>query len=152
MTTFAKDGRPSTLPPIRDLAARVRDGEDLHDIATQYGLPYQSLTSRFSQAGFVSTGETVQQAQRRELRAELEATRPRDEKWMLYGACAGTDPEAFYPERGGSTREAIKVCQRCPVRLECLDWALAKNERFGVFGGLSEQSRRKLQLEMEAAA
>ena len=53
-------------------------------------------------------------------------------------------PEAFFPEKGGSTREAKKVCVGCEVRSECLEYALANDERFGIWGGLSERERRKL--------
>jgi WhiB family redox-sensing transcriptional regulator len=64
--------------------------------------------------------------------------------WQERALCAQTDPEAFFPEKGGSTREAKKVCTRCDVRAECLEYALAHDERFGIWGGLSERERRKL--------
>ncbi|GIG29895.1 WhiB family transcriptional regulator [Cellulomonas marina] len=64
--------------------------------------------------------------------------------WQERALCAQTDPEAFFPEKGGSTREAKKVCVSCEVRAECLDYALANDERFGIWGGLSERERRKL--------
>ena len=64
--------------------------------------------------------------------------------WQERALCAQTDPEAFFPEKGGSTREAKKVCTSCEVRSECLDYALANDERFGIWGGLSERERRKL--------
>ncbi len=64
--------------------------------------------------------------------------------WQDRALCAQTDPEAFFPEKGGSTREAKKVCQSCDVKSECLDYALAHDERFGIWGGLSERERRKL--------
>ena len=64
--------------------------------------------------------------------------------WQDKALCAQTDPEAFFPEKGGSTREAKKVCSSCEVRAECLDYALAHDERFGIWGGLSERERRKL--------
>ena len=57
---------------------------------------------------------------------------------------AQTDPEAFFPEKGGSTREAKRVCSGCEVRTECLLWALENDERFGIWGGLSERERRRL--------
>ena len=53
-------------------------------------------------------------------------------------------PEAFFPEKGGSTREAKKICTGCEVRSECLSYALAHDERFGIWGGLSERERRRL--------
>lgn len=64
--------------------------------------------------------------------------------WMSQGLCAQTDPEAFYPEKGGSTKEAKAVCRRCPVTTECLEYALNTVDRFGIWGGLSERERRKL--------
>jgi WhiB family redox-sensing transcriptional regulator len=64
--------------------------------------------------------------------------------WQERALCAQTDPEAFFPEKGGSTREAKKVCIGCDVRGECLEYALANDERFGIWGGLSERERRKL--------
>ena len=67
-----------------------------------------------------------------------------DDQWQERGLCAQTDPEAFFPEKGGSTREAKKVCTGCDVRSECLDYALQNDERFGIWGGLSERERRKL--------
>lgn len=64
--------------------------------------------------------------------------------WQEQALCAQTDPEAFFPEKGGSTREAKKVCLGCTVKTECLEYALAQDERFGIWGGLSERERRKL--------
>ena len=67
-----------------------------------------------------------------------------DGGWQERALCAQTDPEAFFPEKGGSTREAKKVCLTCEVRDECLEAALFNDERFGIWGGLSERERRKL--------
>ncbi|WP_010524678.1 WhiB family transcriptional regulator [Nesterenkonia sp. F] len=64
--------------------------------------------------------------------------------WQVDALCAQTDPEAFFPEKGGSTRDAKKVCGACTVQQECLDYALANDERFGIWGGMSERERRKL--------
>ena len=64
--------------------------------------------------------------------------------WWFAGLCAQTDPELFFPEKGGSAREAKAVCARCPVRAQCLEYALAHDERYGVWGGLSERERHRL--------
>jgi WhiB family redox-sensing transcriptional regulator len=64
--------------------------------------------------------------------------------WQERALCAQTDPEAFFPEKGGSTREAKRVCTSCEVRAACLEYALSNDERFGIWGGLSERERRKL--------
>ena len=64
--------------------------------------------------------------------------------WQERALCAQTDREAFFPEKGGSTREAKRVCLSCDVRGECLEYALGHDERFGIWGGLSERERRRL--------
>nr|WP_221219292.1 WhiB family transcriptional regulator [Prauserella isguenensis] len=67
-----------------------------------------------------------------------------EQEWQERALCAQTDPEAFFPEKGGSTREAKRICQGCEVKDDCLEYALAHDERFGIWGGLSERERRKL--------
>lgn len=69
--------------------------------------------------------------------------------WREQALCAQTDFEAFFPEKGGSTREAKRVCLTCEVRDDCLDTALKNDERFGVWGGLTERERRKLKKRVE---
>lgn len=64
--------------------------------------------------------------------------------WQEDALCAQTDPEAFFPEKGGSTRDAKRICVSCEVRAQCLEYALENDERFGIWGGLSERERRKL--------
>ncbi len=67
-----------------------------------------------------------------------------DNEWQERALCAQTDPEAFFPEKGGSTREAKRICLGCEVKDACLEYALANDERFGIWGGLSERERRRL--------
>ena len=67
-----------------------------------------------------------------------------DMGWQDQALCAQTDPEAFFPEKGGSTREAKRVCRGCEVRAECLEFALDNDQEFGIWGGLSERERRKV--------
>jgi WhiB family redox-sensing transcriptional regulator len=77
-------------------------------------------------------------------RFDVESADEDDDQWQERGLCAQTDPEAFFPEKGGSTREAKRICQGCEVRDRCLEYALANDERFGIWGGLSERERRRL--------
>ncbi|WP_197380538.1 WhiB family transcriptional regulator [Mycolicibacterium mengxianglii] len=67
-----------------------------------------------------------------------------ENQWQERALCAQTDPEAFFPEKGGSTREAKRICLGCEVRDACLEYALANDERFGIWGGLSERERRRI--------
>ena len=69
--------------------------------------------------------------------------------WRDKAACLTVDPELFFPV--GNTGPAImqiaeakKVCARCDVRAECLQWALEAGQDHGVWGGLSEDERRAM--------
>lgn len=64
--------------------------------------------------------------------------------WQKEAKCLQAEPDTFFPEKGGSTREAKRICAQCTVRAECLEYALENDERFGIWGGLSERERRKL--------
>jgi WhiB family redox-sensing transcriptional regulator len=64
--------------------------------------------------------------------------------WQELANCLGVDPDLFFPERGASTREAKDVCRGCVVRVDCLEYALANGEKFGIWGGMSERERRRI--------
>lgn len=64
--------------------------------------------------------------------------------WQDRAACLGHSPDLFFPERADATvqiRKAKKICATCPVTAECLAMALANDEKFGVFGGLTPGER-----------
>lgn len=82
--------------------------------------------------------------QRVEQGLELLEEQDSDLSWQDEALCAQTDPEEFFPEKGGSTRQAKQICARCDVRAECLETALATDEHYGIWGGLSERERRRL--------
>ena len=66
--------------------------------------------------------------------------------WRFHGRCADADPELFFPSHV-SRRQATRakaVCSRCPVQVECLEWALATRQPDGVWGGLDEKERAAL--------
>jgi WhiB family redox-sensing transcriptional regulator len=62
--------------------------------------------------------------------------------WHDKAACAEIDPEIFFPDQSGSTGAAKRICRGCDVRAECLEYALANGELWGVWGGLSARERR----------
>ena len=69
--------------------------------------------------------------------------------WRFEAACAGFDDRPFFPQRGSSTKEARLFCwgdnedrPECPVRLQCLNHAIDKNENAGIWGGMSVRERR----------
>ncbi len=71
--------------------------------------------------------------------------------WQASAACAGEMGSVFYPPlrperkavRVGRERRAKAVCESCPVRSDCLDHAMPHDERYGIWGGLSETERRE---------
>lgn len=70
-----------------------------------------------------------------------------DRSWMPRGACVGTDPDLFFPGQGSDAnqvRMTKAICAGCPVRSECLEYSLAANEQFGIWGGYSDRERRRL--------
>ena len=76
---------------------------------------------------------------------------PKDD-WREDALCRQTDSELFFPERGGSTRDAREVCLSCEVRTNCLEYALDNGENHGIWGGVSERELRRLQRARRAEA
>lgn len=76
--------------------------------------------------------------------ADLLVATKKEQTWQELALCAETDPEAFFPEKGGSTKDAKRTCLACDVKDQCLKYALDNDERFGIWGGLSERERRKM--------
>jgi hypothetical protein len=61
--------------------------------------------------------------------------------WIKQAACAGTDTSVFFTVSGASTEPAKAICADCPVRTECLEYALQNDSLVGVWGGLSRRQR-----------
>jgi WhiB family redox-sensing transcriptional regulator len=66
--------------------------------------------------------------------------------WMALRACAGTDPDRFYPddEDIAGIAEAKLICAMCPVQSDCLEHALAQREKLGIWGGLTSRERLRI--------
>ena len=69
--------------------------------------------------------------------------------WRNSAACRTEDPDLFFPIGTSGpallqTEQAKAVCRRCPVREQCLQWALRTGQSTGVWGGTSEEERRAL--------
>ena len=82
----------------------------------------------------------------------IEALAVDELSWQDYANCRGADADLFFPERGASTRRAKAICRACEVRVECLEYAIANSEKFGIWGGLSERERRRIRRERMLAA
>ena len=68
----------------------------------------------------------------------------RSEPWMREAACIGINPKVFYPGRGEDAEPAKTICRACPSTAECLNYAIENRELYGVWGGKSENQRRKM--------
>jgi len=64
------------------------------------------------------------------------------ESWSEHARCRGKDPSAFFGRNLTEAKDAIRTCDRCDVRSECLDYAVAEGIEIGVWGGLTERQRR----------
>lgn len=65
-------------------------------------------------------------------------------EWMGRGACRAHDPSTFFPPDGAGVERARRICATCPVRIECLEYALSEAIEHGVWGGCSERERRRI--------
>ncbi|HEX6522969.1 MAG TPA: WhiB family transcriptional regulator [Streptosporangiaceae bacterium] len=85
----------------------------------------------------------------RDITTPLRPVRAGGTDWRDDAACRNLDPDLFFPisTRGAALPQiqaATRVCRRCPVRLACLRWALETGQDAGIWGGLTEEERRRL--------
>lgn len=146
----ALTGRKSTLPPLRDLLTDLLNGMTAEEMAETYGCSVGRIKAVLNQGGYSSTtGQPLQPAVA-ELARLVAAVVPGP--WVDDALCAQVDTEMFFPEKGGSTREAKSICARCPVAADCLDYALAfpNSHDYDIYGGTSPKERRRLRKALEA--
>ena len=67
-----------------------------------------------------------------------------DFRWMLRAVCRGASPSEFFPSDGVGVDVARRVCEHCPVKSECLEYALEYRIEHGVWGGAAERERRRI--------
>ena len=63
--------------------------------------------------------------------------------WVVFAACREADPDFFFPSNKEEEDRALALCATCPVRIDCLEYALEARERFGIWGGLTEKQRKR---------
>jgi hypothetical protein len=76
---------------------------------------------------------------------------PSGTPWRQFALCRDHDAELWFPSATDSDAAAMAICQACPVRLDCLGWAIAYNERFGIWGGVSARGRQRMRAETRRA-
>jgi hypothetical protein len=72
--------------------------------------------------------------------------------WTALARCAETDPEIFFPPKGDPATTARAICRQCPVREDCLGYALDAEEEYGIWGGRDPDERRALRRKNKRAA
>lgn len=65
--------------------------------------------------------------------------------------CAQADPEQWFPEKGGPSTDAKRICGMCPAQDACRQWALDTRQNYGIWGGLTAHERRQILGEEDAA-
>ena len=73
-------------------------------------------------------------------------------KWMAEGLCADKHPSTFFPSDGVGVEKARKICDECPMKQRCLEYALCNRIDHGVWGGTSERQRRRILKERRVQA
>lgn len=63
---------------------------------------------------------------------------------MASGNCRSVDPEVFFPSDGVGVEAARRICDGCPVKEPCLEYAIVHRVEHGVWGGASERERRRI--------
>lgn len=137
----AEPGSTPTPGGVTDIAPK--DNDDLSQTISLYRNARLPVETRVEQQQY---HVLLSALWGRAVSEEEAAAYAASETWESQGICGQTDPEAFFPEKGGSTREAKRICMSCGVSEECLRAALANDERYGIWGGKSERERRRLNI------
>jgi WhiB family transcriptional regulator, redox-sensing transcriptional regulator len=83
------------------------------------------------------------------MRESSETVKP---TWRDDAACKGLETDTFFPSTDAEAGPAKLICAGCPVRAECLEWALLSRQEDGVWGGLTDNERRRLRRRRRDAA
>jgi WhiB family redox-sensing transcriptional regulator len=75
-----------------------------------------------------------------------------EDSWQQEANCLDADPDLFFPDQHHTAEEAKEICRDCVVREECLEYALANGEKFGIWGGLGERERRRVRRQRALAS
>lgn len=130
-------GRPqSPLPPAADLLAMLASGMSSADIAREYGCSKTTVNVRINDSGL---------RQKRTQAPRFKAPPYRPPMWMDDAACkSAPNPDDFFPENGPAPDDKLDLCRACPVRLQCLNYALENGIDDGLWGGMYGRARQRL--------
>lgn len=139
--------RPSNkipLPPAAELVEMLDRGITRAELAAEYGCTKTTISVRVTDSGIKEKRE--RDARRAEIRAAAAAAAAfQSPEWMDRAECReAPDPDAFFPEEGPVSTEALEMCLRCPVRSECLEYAHDHLEQYGLWGGIGARRRQRI--------
>ncbi len=149
----SQQGKTSALPIASELAEMLEMGKTSEELAELFGVSVRTIRLRLSDAGLIGRRGPY----RPEPAPPIEFD-PQDETWSVRAACLAEDPEMFYPDRVSQAADALVVCARCPVRDECLAYAVRAegtrglSYRAGIWGGLTPEQRHKMSLAHQRTA
>lgn len=143
----ARNRTKPAMPPLEDVAAMIREGEFVEDIATTFDRADRTLRDSLRRAGWdPDTGFELTASSSPVDLEEIVASFA-DQSWTEDAFCAQIGGEPFYPEFGEQPTLGKSLCGNCSVRAECLTYALEANEQHGVWGGLTGRERAALLLQ-----
>lgn len=155
---FKDNGKKLRIPPASEIAAAIRAGETTYDDFTRtYKLGNTSLRRVLNLAGYANDGTPRvfnQPPKRTPVVNFLEDNGTA--AWLDDAACAGMNPDDFFPERGAYYTAARAACAACPVAAQCLEAAMREERgagitgRFGMRGGMTPEDRHRLEKEAVA--
>jgi WhiB family redox-sensing transcriptional regulator len=137
-------GKRLTAVETELLKGMLKDGTPGKEIAEAFGISKSAVTYHAVRMGVDRASLAAVPPPAAPTERPAPARPFTHEPWMDEGVCAQTDPEIFFPEKGGDPSRAKAVCASCAVAAACLEYALTHNEHFGIWGGLSDRERRTL--------
>ena len=153
------------LPPItqedrENMLFMHQKGLKQSNIAAAMGIPQEAVRDYLEGIGVVKRREKkelrplslAQIKLRAEVKSEVTWVHPEsiglDENWETRGSCRNNKyhPDLWFPTKNEefTTQLAIKICFSCPVIMECRATSIARGEKNGVWGGLSEDQRQQM--------
>jgi hypothetical protein len=95
----------------------------------------------------MSTGTVAEAVSSRRSRFLLDE-RPDDPRgpstlWREFALCVGSDPGLWFSNDSYDAHKAVQICSECPVRLDCLGWAIEHDESYGIWGGVPARRRER---------
>lgn len=121
---------------VLDAWVELRDTETREAIAQRLGIARDTLDQHIIRArrdGDPRVAEPTGRAGAHRPHAEVELLG--DMGWQARGECRNHEPELWFSLSAEGVAEAKAVCRDCPVRAECLDWAVANRPAGGIWGG-----------------